>query len=177
MALIDKAQGALGKMTGETTSLNAAEITSLQQCIHAMHLGLIKNEFYLEQCQNDDLRKALQSIKDDFLMEWLEEPETFLDKAGVPYMKLHAMDRAENLASVSQVFKDEEIMLDTVLSFQATIMGLEAGALAAVRGDVRDFFINAKEDAMKCWRQIGMAAVKLIPTALPPRMSGVKTSP
>lgn len=176
MALIDKAQAAFGKMTGDTTQLNAVEIVTLQQAYHALHLGLIKNEFYLQQAQNPQLKQCLQSIKDDFLMEWMEKPEDILDKAGVPYMKLHSKSRIENLPSASTVFKDEEIMLETVLTFQTTIMGLEAGAMGAVRGDVRDYFLSARKDAEGVWRKIGAAAMNIIPAAMPPRMSGVTGS-
>jgi len=173
MALIDKAQAAWERITTDQTQLNAAEIVTLQQAVNALELGLVKTEFYIQQATNNDVKEVLTDLRDDFLVGHIQKATQILDKAGIPYMTLNARTRIESMTQAPTVFTNEEVLLDTVFCIQATLTGLQAGAVAAVRGDVRDFFITARDDCFKVWRNIGMTAVKVMPDVIPPRMSGV----
>jgi hypothetical protein len=175
MTLIDKVQGAFEKLTGDDTRLNTAEITTIQQAYNAMQLGLVKTEFYITQAQNPDVKNALTELRDEFLVPNLEKPRRVLDKTGIPYFNMGATDRVGALnKNAGRIFRDEEILLDTVLAMQATITGLQAGALSAVRGDVRDWFLNARDAAMDQWKKVGMVAYRNFPQMIPPTMSGVR---
>jgi hypothetical protein len=190
MAIIDKVQGTIEKLTGDDTRMNAAEITTIQQAYNAMQLGYIKTEFYLTQVQNPDVKRALEEVRDEFVKPNLEKPRRMLEKSGIPFLNLNVEDRVNvfrnvgggktgnvgtgSVGTTGLVLRDEEIILDSVLAMQATIAGLQAGALAAVRGDVRDYFLNARDAAMDQWRKLGMVAYRVIPQAIPPTMSGVK---
>ena len=175
MTIVDKIQGTFEKLTNDDTRLNTAEITAIEQVYNNLQLGLVKIEFYLSQTQNGDVRNVLTELRDEFVKPNLDRPKKILDKVGVPYLNLGGQDRVTQLPNnVSKVFRDEEILLDTVFSMQAVITGLQAGALAAVRGDVRDYFLNARDAAMGQWRKIGMVTHKVMPNAIPPTMSGVR---
>jgi hypothetical protein len=174
MTMIDKVQGTIEKLTGDDTRLNAAEITTIQQSYNAMQLGLVKTAFYLTQVQSPDVKSVLTELRDDFLVPHIEKPRRILEKAGIPFLNLNAQERVSNMPkAVPRVLRDEEIVLDTVLAMSATITGLQTGALVCVRGDARDYFLNARDAANDQWRKIGMVAYKLMPQAMPPTMSGV----
>lgn len=190
MAIIDKVQGTIEKLTGDDTRMNAAEITTVQQAYNALQLGYIKTEFYLATVQNPEVKKVLQEIRDEFVKPQMEKPRRMLEKAGIPFLNLNVEDRinvfrnvgtnktgttgnAGSVGATGLFLRDEEVLLDTVLSMQATIAGFQAGALAAVRGDVRDYFLNARDAAMDQWRKVGMVTYRLMPQAIPPTMSGV----
>ena len=181
MAIIDKVQGTIEKLTGDDTRMNAAEITTIQQAYNALQLGYIKTELYLANVQNPEVKRALEEVRDEFIKPQLEKPRRLLEKSGIPFLNLNVEDRVAvfrnkgtgNVNTSGVVLRDEEVLLDTVLALQATITGLQAGALAAVRGDVRDYFLNARDAAMDQWRKVGMAAYKVMPQAIPPTMSGV----
>ncbi|MEA3199799.1 MAG: hypothetical protein QOE90_1227 [Thermoplasmata archaeon] len=175
MTMIDKVQGTIEKLTGDDTRLNSAEITTIQQAYNALQLGLVKTALYQGQAQNADVKACLGELRDDFLVPHLDKPRRILEKSGIPFLDLHATDRVQNLpkATGGVLLRDEEIMLDTVLALQATITGLQAGAIAAVRGDVRDYFLNARDAATDQWRKVGLVAYRLMPQAIPPTMSGV----
>lgn len=175
MTLVDKVQGAFEKLTGDDTRLNTAEITTIQQAYNALQLGLVKTEFYIEQAQNPEVKNALKELRDEFIKPNLDKPRRIVEKTTIPYFNLNATERVNALPrNVTRVFREEEILLDTVLSLQATITGLQAGALSAVRGDVRDWFLNARDAAMDQWKKIGMVAYKTYPQMIPPTMSGVR---
>ncbi|GEM_PF-7088159 len=174
MTMIDKVQGTIEKLAGDDTRLNSAEITTLQQAYNAMQLGLVKTALYAAQAQSEDVRRVLDDLRDDFLLPNLEKPRRILEKAGIPFLDLRAQDRIANVPKTTAVLlRDEDIVLDTVLSLQATITGLQAGAIAAVRGDVRDYFLNARDAANDQWRKVGLMAYRVVPQILPPTMSGV----
>lgn len=174
MGMIDKIQAGVEKLSTDQTRLNAAEITTLQQGLNAMQVGLVKTGFYIQQAKNPDVRKMLEALRDDFLEPHMERPMRILEKAGIPYMNMNAKDRVAHMPqNAEQVYRDEEIMMDTVLAMQATVTGMQSGALTAVRGDVRDFFLEARDAAMDQWRKIGMVAMKNMPQMMPPTMSGV----
>lgn len=175
MTIVDKIQGTIEKLTNDDTRLNAAEITTIQQAYNALQLGLVKTEFYLTQVKSTEARDMLTELRDEFIKPNLEKPRRIMEKTGIPFLNLNVQERVGVMPkNVGQVFRDEEVLLDTVLAMQATITGLQAGALAAVRGDVRDYFLNARDAAFDQWRKIGMAAYKLMPQAIPPTMSGVR---
>lgn len=185
MAIIDKVQGTFEKLMGDDTRMNAAEITTIQQAYNALQLGYVKTELYLANVQSPEVKRALEEVRDDFLKPQLEKPRRILEKSGIPYLNLNVDDRVNVFRNVGTsktnttpttaglVLRDEEILLDTVLSLQATITGLQAGAISAVRGDVRDYFLNARDAAMDQWRKLGMVAYRVMPQAIPPTMSGV----
>lgn len=174
MTLVDKIQGTLEKLTNDDTRMTAAEVTTVQQAYNAMQLGWIKNTFYIQQAQSADVKEALRELGDEFLKPNLEKPRRMMEKAGIPYLDLHAHERVQNMTQTNVgVYRDEEILLDSVLSMQATVAGLQAGALAAVRGDVRDFFLSTRDQAFEQWRKLGLLTMKKMPQAIPPTMSGV----
>lgn len=182
MAIIDKVQGTIEKLTGDDTRMNAAEVTTIQQAYNALQLGYIKTEVYLANVQNPDVKRVLEDVRDEFVKPQMEKPRRILEKAGIPFLNLNVEERVAVFRNKGAagggnpnvvVLRDEEVLLDTVLSLQATITGLQAGALVAVRGDVRDYFLNARDAAMDQWRKVGMAAYKVMPQAIPPTMSGV----
>ena len=183
MAIIDKIQGTFEKLTSDDTRLNAAEITTIQQAYNALQLGLVKTELYIKQAQSADVKRALEDVRDEFIKPSLDRPRRILEKSGIPFLNLNAEERVNAFRDVAPTtdagarpgawLVDQEILLDTVYSLQATITGLQAGALAAVRGDVRDYFLNARDAAMDQWRRVGMVTYRVVPTALPPAMSGV----
>lgn len=172
---MDKIQGTFEKLTNDDTRLNTAEVTALQQSFYNLQLGLVKIEFYLTQCQNEDVRHALTELRDEFVKPNVERPTRILGKAQVPFYNVDVDARLASYpkTSTQRFFTDEEILLDTVYSLQAVITGLQAGALVAVRGDVRDYFLNARDAAFDQWRKVGLAAYRLIPQVLPPTISGV----
>lgn len=175
MAIIDKVQGTIEKLTGDDTRMNAAEIVTVQQAYNALQLGYVKIEWYLAHAQNPEVKAVLTELRDDFVKPYVEKPRRMLEKSGIPFLNLNHEARIQNISKAQGTFflRDEEILLDTVLAMQATITGLQAGALTAVRGDVRDYFLHARDAAMDQWRKVGMAAYKVIPAAIPPTMSGV----
>ncbi|HEX2021557.1 MAG TPA: DUF3231 family protein [Candidatus Thermoplasmatota archaeon] len=174
MAIVDKIQGTIEKLTNDDTRLNSAEITTIQQTYNALQLGLLKTHFYIDNVQSGEVKEVLVELRDEFIKPNLEKPRRILDKAGIPYLDLHVQERVNNAPGrVGSFLRDEEVLLDTVLSLQATITGLQAGALAAVRGDVRDYFLNARDAAVDQWRRVGFLAYKIMPQAIPPTMSGV----
>lgn len=173
MAIFDKIQGGIEKLTNDDTRLNTAEITTLQQAYNAMQLGLVKNEFYINQAQSEDVRHALTELRDEFLKPNLERPRRILNKLNVPSFHVDVENRLSTIPKTPMnVLRDEEILLDTILAMQATITGLQAGALAAIRGDVRDFFLNARDAAFDQWRKLGMVAYKTAPQLIPPVIAG-----
>lgn len=176
MTLVDKIQGTFEKLTGDDTRLNTAEITTIQQAYNALQLGLVKTEFYIQQAQNPDVKNALVELRDEFIKPNLDKPRRIMEKTGIPFYNISVQDRVTtiNNANVGRVFRDEEILLDSVLSMQATITGLQAGALSAIRGDVRDWFLNARDAAMGQWKKLGMVTYKTVPQVIPPTMSGVR---
>lgn len=175
MTIVDKIQGAVEKLTSDDTRLNTAEITSLQQAYYNLQLGLVKCEFYLTQAQSPEVKECLKELRDEFVKPNLDKPRRILEKTQVPFWNMNATERAASVPQgVARVFRDEEIMLDTVYSMQAVITGLQAGALIAIRGDVRDYFLNARDAAFDQWRKVGMATYRIVPQALPPTMSGVR---
>jgi hypothetical protein len=176
MGVIDKIQAGVEKLTTDETRLNAGEITAIQQTLNAMQLGYVKNAFYLTQAQSTDVRTALEGLRDEFLEPNLERPVRIMEKAGIPYLNLNVKERVPNITTASgSVLRDEEVLLDTVLAMQATINGLQAGALIAVRGDVRDYFLNARDAAFDQWRKLGMITMRTMPAVIPPTMTGVTT--
>jgi hypothetical protein len=169
MGIMDKIQGAAEKVTGDDTRLNAAEIVAIQQCYNALQLGYLKSEFFIDHVQNNDVKLALKEVRDEFIKAHIEKPRRILEKAGVPFLNLNVDTRIQNKpANVGQILRDEEVLLDSVLALQATITGLQAGALVAVRGDVREYFLNARDAAMDQWKKLGMVVVKNAPQMLPP---------
>ena len=175
MTLIDKVQGTIEKLTSDDTRLNTAEITALQQSFYNLQLGLVKIEFYLTQTQTPEVRNVLTELRDEFVKPNLDKPQRIFGKTQVPFYNMGALDRVQSIPkTVQKVFTDEEILLDTVYSMQAVITGMQAGALVAIRGDVRDYFLNARDAAFDQWRKIGAATNRLIPQVLPPTMSGVR---
>jgi hypothetical protein len=176
MTLVDKIQGTFEKLTGDDTRLNTAEITTIQQAYNALQLGLVKTEFYITQAQNPDVKNALVELRDEFIKPNLDKPRRIMEKTGIPFYNLSVQDRIAtiNSANVGRVFRDEEILLDSVLAMQATITGMQAGALAAVRGDVRDWFLNSRDAAFGRWKKLGMVTYKTVPQMIPPTMSGVR---
>ena len=177
MTIMDKIQGTIEKLTNDDTRLNTAEITVLQQSFYNLQLGLVKIEFYLTQCQNPEVKNVLTELRDEFVKPNLEKPTRIFGKAQVPFYNVDVNNRVQNLpkTSVGKFFTDEEILLDTVYSMQAVITGMQAGALVAVRGDVRDYFLNARDAAFDQWRKIGMVTYRLVPQVLPPTITGVTT--
>lgn len=175
MTIMDKIQGTFEKLTSDDTRLNTAEVTALQQSFYNLQLGLVKIEFYLTQCQNPDVRNVLTELRDEFVKPNLEKPTRIFGKAQVPFHNVDISTRLANYpkTSTQRFFTDEEIMLDTVYSMQAVITGMQAGALIAVRGDVRDYFLNARDAAFDQWRKVGLVTYRLIPQVLPPTISGV----
>lgn len=176
MAIIDKVQGTIEKLTGDDTRMNAAEIVTIQQAYNALQLGYVKIEWYLAHVQDPEVKSVLTELRDDFVKPYVEKPRRMLEKSGIPFLHLNVEQRLQQVPSTKGApffFRDEEVLLDTVLSLQATITGLQAGALTAVRGDVRDYFLHARDAAMDQWRKVGMAAYRVIPAAIPPTMSGV----
>ena len=175
MTIMDKIQGTFEKLTSDDTRMNTAEITALQQTYYNLQLGLVKIEFYLTQCQSPDVRNALTELRDEFVKPSLEKPTRIFNKAQVPFYNVDVNTRLVNYPTTStqRFFTDEEILLDTVYSMQAVITGMQAGALIAVRGDVRDFFLNARDAAFDQWRKVGLVTYRLVPQALPPTISGV----
>lgn len=175
MTIMDKIQGTFEKLTSDDTRLNAAEITALQQSYYNLQLGLVKIEFYLTQTQTPDVRNVLTELRDEFVKPNLEKPTRIFGKAQVPFYSVDVNNRVQSMPrdGVQRFFTDEEILLDTVYSMQAVITGMQAGALLAVRGDVREYFLNARDAAFDVWRKVGMATYKMIPQVLPPTMSGV----
>lgn len=175
MTLVDKIQGTFEKLTGDDTRLNTAEITTIQQAWNALQLGLVKTEFYIAQAQNPDVKRALEELRDDFIKPNLDKPRRIMEKTGIPFYNMGATDRVGGMSkNVGRVFNDAEILLDSVLAMQATVMGMQAGALSAVRGDVRDYFLNARDAAMDQWKKLGMVTYKTVPQVIPPTMSGVR---
>lgn len=175
MTLIDKVQGAFEKLTGDDTRLNTAEITTIQQAYNALQLGLVKTEFYINQAENADVKRALTELRDDFIKPNLDKPRRILEKTGVPFLNMGVTERVTSMPrNVPRVLTDQEILLDTNLAMQATVMGLQAGALSAVRGDVRDWFLNSRDAAMDQWKKVGMVTYKTYPNMIPPTMSGVR---
>ena len=176
MTLVDKIQGTFEKLTGDDTRLNTAEITTIQQAYNALQLGLVKTEFYITQAQNPDVKHALTELRDEFIKPNLDKPRRIMEKTGIPFYNMSVSDRVGtiNNANVGRIFRDEEILLDSVLAMQATITGMQAGALAAVRGDVRDWFLNARDAAFGQWKKLGMVTYKTVPQMIPPTMSGVR---
>lgn len=175
MTLIDKVQGTIEKLTNDDTRLNTAEITALQQSFYNLQLGLVKLEFYISQAQNPDVKHCLTELRDEFVKPNLEKPQRIFSKIQVPFYNANAIERVGRLPrNVQGVFTDEEILLDTVYSMQAVVTGMQAGALVAVRGDVRDHFLNARDAAFDQWRKIGVVVYKTIPQVMPPTMSGVR---
>ncbi|HET6405174.1 MAG TPA: DUF3231 family protein [Candidatus Thermoplasmatota archaeon] len=175
LTMMDKIQGTIEKLTNDDTRLNTAEITALQQSFYNLQLGLVKCEFFLTQCQNPDVRHVLTELRDEFVKPNLEKPTRILGKAQIPFYNVDVNTRMANYPknSTQKFFTDEEIMLDTVYSMQAVITGMQAGALLAIRGDVRDYFLNARDAAFDQWRKIGLVAYRVVPQALPPTISGV----
>ena len=182
MAIIDKIQGTFEKLTNDDTRLNAAEITTIQQTYNALQLGYLKTEFFIDHVQNPDVKNALKEVRDEFFKPSLDKPRRILEKSGIPFLNLNVDERVRSVrgstgtptpTNAGLVLRDEEVILDSVLSLQATITGLQAGALAAVRGDVRDYFLNARDAAMDQWRKLGATAYKIVPQAIPPTMSGL----
>jgi len=175
MTIIDKVQGAVEKLRNDDTRLNTAEITMLQQAWYNLSLGLVKTEFYIRIAQNPEVKTMLTELRDEFVKPNLEKPQRMIEKTQISVHNLNATNRITTMPqTIPRVFSDEEIVLDTVYSMQAVITGLQAGALAAVRGDVRDYFLNARDAAFDQWRKVGAVAYKTIPQALPPTMSGVR---
>lgn len=175
MTMIDKIQGAVEKLTNDDTRLNTAEITALQQVYYNLQLGLVKCEFYMSQAQSPEVKECMRELRDEFVKPNLDKPRRILEKTQIPFWNMNATERVTTIPQGGpRVFRDEEIMIDTVHSMQANITGLQAGALIAVRGDVRDYFLNARDAAFDQWRKIGMTTYKIVPQALPPTMSGVR---
>lgn len=176
MTIMDKIQGTIEKLTNDDTRLNTAEITALQQSYYNLQLGLVKIEFYLTQCQSPEVKNVLTELRDEFVKPNLEKPARIFGKAQVPFYNTDVNNRVQSMprTGVPRFFTDEEILLDTVYSMQAVITGMQAGALLAVRGDVRDYFLNARDTAFDQWRKIGMVTYKLVPQVLPPTLSGVQ---
>ena len=175
MTLVDKIQGTFEKLTGDDTRLNTAEITTVQQAYNALQLGLVKTEFYIAQSENPEVKRALTELRDDFIKPNLDKPRRIIEKTGVPLLNLGVQERVASIPrNVGRVYVDQEILLDTILAMQATIMGMQAGALSAVRGDVRDYFLNARDAGMDQWKKIGAVAYKNFPQMIPPTMSGVR---
>lgn len=175
MTIMDKIQGTIEKLTNDDTRLNTAEVTALQQSFYNLQLGLVKIEFYLTQCQSPDVKNVLTELRDEFVKPNLDKPTRIFGKAQVPFYNVDVNTRVQNLpkTGVQRFFTDEEILLDTVYSIQAVITGMQAGALIAVRGDVRDYFLNARDAAFDQWRKIGMTTYKMIPQVIPPTITGV----
>lgn len=176
MTIMDKIQGTFEKLTNDDTRLNAAEITALQQSYYNLQLGLVKIEFYLTQAQSPDVKSVLTELRDEFVKPNLEKPARIFGKAQVPFYNVDVNTRVQSMPrnNVQRYFTDEEILLDTVYSMQAVIAGMQAGALIAVRGDVRDHFLNARDAAFDQWRKIGATTYKMIPQVLPPTITGVQ---
>lgn len=175
MAIVDKIQGTIDKLTNDDKRLNSAEITTIQQAYNAMQLGLVKTEFFISQAQESGVREMLTELRDEFLKPNMQKPRQILEKAGISHFNMNVEQRLSTLPKTNMnVFTDQEIILDTVLSMQATITGLQTGALVAVRGDVRDWFLNARDAAFGQWRKIGYTAYKNTPQLIPPTMSGVQ---
>lgn len=169
MGIMDKIQGAAEKVTGDDTRLNAAEIVAIQQAYNALQLGLLKTEFFIDHVQSSDVKAALAEVRDEFVKAHIEKPRRILEKAGVPFLNLNVDTRVQDKPRIAApIFRDEEFLLDSVLSLQATITSLQAGALVAVRGDVRDYFLNARDAAMDQWKKLGLVVVKTAPQMLPP---------
>lgn len=176
MTIMDKIQGTFEKLTNDDTRLNAAEITALQQSYYNLQLGLVKIEFYLTQAQSPDVKSILTELRDEFVKPNLDKPTRIFGKAQVPFYNTDVNNRVQNMPrnNVQRYFTDEEILLDTVYSMQAVIAGMQAGALIAVRGDVRDYFLNARDTAFDQWRKIGITTYKMVPQVLPPTITGVQ---
>ena len=175
MTIMDKIQGTIEKLTNDDTRLNTAEVTALQQSYYNLQLGLVKIEFYLTQSQSPEVRNVLTELRDEFVKPNLDKPTRIFGKVQVPFYNVDVSTRLANYpkTSTQRFFTDEEILLDTVYSLQAVITGMQAGALIAVRGDVRDYFLNARDAAFDQWRKVGLATYRLIPQVLPPTISGV----
>ncbi|HUR67727.1 MAG TPA: hypothetical protein VM370_00645 [Candidatus Thermoplasmatota archaeon] len=178
LTIMDKIQGTIEKLTNDDTRMNTAEVTALQQSFYNLQLGLVKIEFFLTQTQNPEVRGILTELRDEFVKPNLEKPTRILGKAQIPFYNVDVNTRVQNMPrnNVQTFFTTEEILLDTVYSMQAVIAGMQAGALVAVRGDVRDFFLNARDAAFDQWRKVGLVTYKLIPQVLPPTITGVSTS-
>src|SRR5438874_5659837 len=177
MAIIDKIQGTFEKLTNDDTRLNSAEITTIQQAYNALQLGYLKIELYLQHVQNPEVKEALRELRDEFVKPNLEKPRRILEKSGIPFLNMNVEGRIGNAnpqrgtvptGAFTLVLRDEEALLDTVYSLQTTITSLQAGALVAVRGDVRDYFLNARDAAMDQWRKVGAAVYEIMPQAIPP---------
>ena len=178
MTMMDKIQATFEKLTNDDTRLNTAEITALQQTFYNLQLGLVKIEFYLTQAQSPDVKTILTELRDEFVKPNLEKPNRILGKVQVPFYNVDVNSRIQSLPrnNVPRIFTDEEILLDTVYSLQAVITGLQGGALIAVRGDVRDYFLNARDAAFDVWRKLGMVTYKTIPQVIPPVITGTTTA-
>lgn len=175
MAIVDKIQSGIEKLTGDNTRLNSAEVTTIQQAYNALQLGMIKTSLYIENAQGDEVKAALREVRDDFLKPNLDKPRRILEQSGVPFLNLNVEGRLSAPPTrYTNYLRDEEILLDTVLALQATVTGLQAGALAAVRGDVRDWFLNARDAAFDQWRKVGYIMYKQMPQAIPPMVANAR---
>lgn len=172
MAIVDKIQGALDRMTKDDTRVTSAELTALQQTYAVAQLGHIKNEFYLSQVKDDGLRGVLQAIGDEVLKPGMERSRRMLEKANVPLVQLNAESRvAQFNRSATQVLNDQEIALDAMYWLQMGTTVAQASALAAIRGDVRDFYLHQRDANMDQWRKLGMVVFRLVPNAIPPQVT------
>lgn len=170
MAIVDKIQGAFDKITKDDTRVTSAELTVLHQTFTMAQLGFIKNEMYMAQVKDPALRELLQNVGEELLQPALVKARKFLEKANVPFALLNPEERKEAVARGPGVLNDQEIALDAMYWLQAGIAGAQTGALMAVRGDVRDFFLNQRDQGMDLWRQMGLVVFRIVPNAIPPQV-------
>ena len=172
MAIVDKIQGALDKMTKDDTRVTSAELTALQQTYVVAQLGFIKNEFYIAQAKDPAVKEVLRNIGDEVLRPGMDKPRRMLEKANVPFVQLNAENRVAQFGNLNApIFNDQEIVLDAMYWLQMGVTVAQAGALAAVRGDVREFVLNQRDAGMDQWRKLGMVVFRVVPNAIPPQVT------
>lgn len=174
MALMDKFQAAYDKLTKDDTRLNSAELTMIQQAYTLGQLGYIKAQFAQRVVQDEGIRHAIQEIADEFLKPGLAKPRSILERASAPSVNLNWETRGNgpNAGATGSTpwLNDQEILLDTMYWLQASVSVAQAAALAAVRGDVREYFLNQRDQGMDHWRKLALLVYKHVPNAIPPQV-------
>lgn len=177
MAIIDKVQGALDKLTKDDTKMTAAELIAVQQASWAAQLAYIKNSMFIRHVQNDDLKAVLREINDEYIKPGLARSSKFIERAAVPYVDLNWEQRTGNLPQTGTAnafaLNDQEAILDAMYWMQASITAAQAASLVCVRGDLRDFFLSQRDQGMDLWRKLALVAYRIVPNSIPPQVQVV----
>lgn len=176
MGVIDKVQATIEKLTNDDTRLTSAEVTLVQQAYVLAQLGHVKGHLFQRQVQDPEIRSALEEVHEEFVRPHVDRPRRILEKAGIPFVDLQVEERARALADAGSAgashLTDREILLDTMYWLQASVTAAQAGALASLRGDVRDYFLGVRESGMDQWRKLALVVYRKVPNAIPPTVGG-----